>query len=244
MLYRPSNSATERIRALFKRRIADGELAYLGDSILPGARVDVPGRPGYVYVRFPYGKDASGRTLFTQPTMARSSGAAYTNYAGTAVYVAVKYNNELEIVSAHYPSMDRAGINTATLNPLNQQSKWVYPWQLTMGLASAVATAFTVSTLVMVKSFRHYAGNLFVVFETPLQADKIDLAPYIPTVNEHCYAMVWVDTYTNLPVVTTSVAQSIFTPLDATDLQECVVRAAASRPPAAVSRSACRRGTR
>jgi hypothetical protein len=230
MMYRPSSSTTERLKALFKKRIADGDIAYLGDSILPGARVDVPGRPGYVYVRFPYGRDANGYTLFTPPTMARSSGAAYLNYPGAAVIVAVKYNNELEIVSAHYPSLDRAGINTATLNPLNQQSKFVYPWQLTYGLASAVATAATASTLVMVKKFRHYVGNTLQAFDTPLQADKIDLASYIPAADQHCYAAVWIDTYTNTAVVTTSVAQATSAKLDATDLQELVVRAASSRP--------------
>lgn len=232
MMYRPSNSVTERLKALFKKRIGDGEIAYLGDSVLPGARVDVPGRPGYVYVRFPYGRDANGFTLFTPPTMARSAGVAYPNVAGTGVYVAVKYNNELELVSAHYASMDRMGINTATLNPLNQQSKWVYLWQLTTGLAMAVATSRTASTLVMVKSIRNYiGGDRFQTFETPLQADKIDLSSYIPTTDMHCYAAVWIDTFLNVAVVTTSVAQALNVALDSTDLQEVIVRAASSRPP-------------
>lgn len=230
MMYRPSNTVTERLKKLFKRRIADGEIAYLGDSILPGARVDVPGRPGYVYVRFPYGRDANGYTLFTPPTMARSSGAAFTNYPGTAVYVAVKYNNELEIVSAHYPSMDRAGINTATLNPLNQQSKFVYPWQLTYGLANAVSTAATSSALVTVKSFLHYVGNVFQTFQTPLEADKPDLSAYIPGTDEHRLVAIWVDTYTNTAEVTTSVTQPLSEAFNSTDIQEL----AAGRPPDAM----------
>jgi hypothetical protein len=59
----------------------------------------------------------------------------------------------------------------------------------------------------MVKSFRHYVGNRFQTFSTPLAADKPDLASYIPIAGEHCYAAVWVDTYTNTAVITASVAQ-------------------------------------
>jgi hypothetical protein len=228
--YSPSNSIIERVRRLFKKQVNDGALAFLGDSSLAGARIDVPGRPGYVYARWPDERDVNGFALYSQPFMVRSSSVAYPNIPGAAVYVAVKYNNELEIVSANYAGLDRLGVNTAVLNPLNQQSKWVYPWQLTMGLASAVATAVTGSTLVMVKSFRHYVGDVFNTFETPLQADKIDLSSYIPGLDEHCYAAVWIDTYTNLPVVTTSTPQDINTPLDDTDLQELIVTAAQSRP--------------
>ncbi len=226
----PSNSIIERLRGLFQRRVKDSIFAVLGDSDSPGARVDVPGRIGYVYVRFPGGRDANGFTNFSTPMMARSAGAAFPNVPGFGVYVAYGDNGELEIKSAHYQSLDNAGINTSVLNPLNQQSTFVYLWQLTMGLALSVATSATSSTLVMVKSFRYYVGNTFGVFETPFEADKPDLDPYIPSAGNHCYAGLWIDTYTNLPVVTTSIPQAITTPLDATDLQELIVRVASSRP--------------
>lgn len=230
IMHRFSSSITERVRGLFKRRVSDGELAYLGDTHGAGSRVDVPGKNGYVYIHFPDGRDESGFARFSQPTIARSSGAAYINAPGSTVYVAVRYNNELEIVSANYAGMDRAGIDTRVLNPLNQQSKFVYPYQLTYGLASAVATSATTSFLVMVKSLRHYTGNVFKTFATPLQANKINLSSYVPAADMHCYAAVWIDTYTNTAVVTTSVSQSLFTPLDETDLQELIVRTASSRP--------------
>ena len=230
IMHRLSSSVTERVRGMFKRRVSDGELAYLGDTHGAGSRVDVPGKNGYVYVHFPDGRDQNGLARYSQPTIARASGAPYINAPGSMVYVAVRYNNELEIVSANYAGMDRAGIDTRVLNPLNQQSKFVYPWQLTYGQASAVATSVTTSFRVMVKSFRHYTGNVFKTFSTPLQADKINLSSYVPAANMHCYAAVWIDTYTNTAVVTTSVSQSLFTPLDETDLQELIVRTASSRP--------------
>lgn len=230
IMHRVSSSITERVRGLFKRRVADGEMAYLGDTHGAGSRVDVPGKIGYVYVHFPDGRDENGFARFSQPTIARASGVAYINAPGSTVYVAVRYNNELEIVSANYAGLDRAGIDTRVLNPLNQQSKFVYPWQLTYGLASAVATAATSSTLVMVKSFRHYVGNVFQTFATPLQADKPDLSSYIPAVDEQRYAAIWIDTYTNLPEVTTSVIQGLDEEFDETDIQELVE----GRPPDAM----------
>lgn len=218
----PSNSIIERLRGLFQRRVRDSIFAVLGDKDGAGARVDVPGRKGYVYVRFPGGRNVNGFTNYSAPMMARSAGAAFPNTPGFGVYVTYGDNGELEIKSAHYQSLDNAGINTSILNPLNQQSKWVYPWQLTYGLALAVATSATSSFLVTVKSFRHYVGNVFQTFETPEQADKIDLSSYIPIAGEHCYAAIWIDTYTNTASVTTSTAQSILTPMDETDIQELV----------------------
>jgi hypothetical protein len=222
MMYRPSNSILERIRGLFKRRVGDAMFAYLGDSHGDGARVDVPGKIGFVYIHFPNGKDENGNALYSTPMIARATGMAYLNFPGAGVYVAYGYDGELEIKSAHYAGLDQAGIDTRVLNPLNQQSKFVYPWRLTYGLANAVATTLTGSFLVTVKSFRHYVGNTFQKFETPLQADKIDLESYVPGTNEHRYAAIWIDTYTNTPTVTTSTTQPLDEPLDYTDIQELV----------------------
>jgi hypothetical protein len=231
MTYSPSNWVIERLRGLFKRRVRDAELAYLGDSHGESARVDVPGKLGFVYVHFANGKDENGFALYGPPIMARSGSAAYLNAPGMPVFVAYNDAGELEIKGAQYAAIDQAGFDTRVLNPLNQQSKFVYPWQLTYGLASAVANSVTTSFLVTVKKFYHYVGNKLEAFDTPLEADKIDMESYIPAVDEHCYAAVWVDTFLNEDVVTTSVPQAMTTPLDATDLQELVVRAASSRPP-------------
>lgn len=236
MMYLPSNPITELLRGLFKRRVGDATLGYLGDTHGAGARVDVPGMPGYVYVHFPNGRDANGNARYSEPTIARSGNAAYLNYPGAGVYVGYGYDGDLEIKGTQYKAMDQAGINTATLNPLNQQSKFVYDWQLTYGLASAVGNATSPSTLVTVKSFRHYVGDTFQTFETPLAADKIDLAASIPAANMQRLAALWLDTYTNAVEVTTSTAQTLSTPLDETDVQELVT----DRPPDAMPLKAFR----
>lgn len=236
MMYLPSNPITELLRGLFKRRVGDATLGYLGDTHGAGSRVDVPGMPGYVYVHFPNGRDATGNARYSEPTIARSGNAAYQNFPGAGVYVGYGYDGDLEIKGAQYKAMDQAGINTATLNPLNQQSKFVYEWQLTYGLASSVGNTASPSTLVTVKSFRHFVGDTFQTFETPLEADKIDLAASVPAVDEQRLAALWLDTYTNLIEVTESTAQSIDDPLDATDVQELV----ADRPPDAMPLKAFR----
>lgn len=224
MIYRPSTFITEKWRSLFKRRLGDADLAYLGDTHGDGARVDVPGKAGYVYVHFATGGvNESGGAIYGPPVMAYTGNAAYVNTPGMPVYVGYGYSGELEIKQAHAEGLRQAGIDARVLNPLNQQSKFVYLWQLTMGLASTVATALTDSFLITVKSFRHYVGNTFQTFETPLEADKIDLAPYVPIADMHCYAALWLDTYTNTVTVTTSTAQALDVPLDLTDVQECAV---------------------
>lgn len=226
-LYNPVNSFIQQARALFKKRVRDGTIAVLGDA---DGRVEIPGKMGFVYCRFPDGKDANGNALYSSPFAVRASGAAFLNFAGAQVYVAVNYAGEYEIVSAHYAGLDSAGIDTRTLNPLHQQSKWVYPWQLTIGLVRAVGTTATTSTLLMVKSFRHYVNNVFAIAETPLEADKIDVAAYIPDADEQVYVGIWLDTYLNEFVATSSTVQSLFDPMDATDIQELV----ADRPPDAI----------
>ena len=222
MMYQPSNSIIERLRALFKRRVGDTTVAFLGDSDGAGARIDVPGKTGYVYVRFPNGRSILGGVIYSSPYMVRSAGAAYPRVPGFMVNVGWSDNGELEIKSANHKALDQAGYNTAALNPLDQQSKFVYPWQWTVGLASAVATFLTASTLVTVKSFRHYVANRFRTFETPLEADKIDLASFIPAADLQCMAAIWIDTYTNTYTVTASTPQALNVDFDDTDFDELI----------------------
>lgn len=231
MLYNPVTAFIETTRKLFKSRVRDAQLAYLGDG---SGRVEVPDRRGYVYIRFPGGKDANGFATFSTPGIARASGAAFLNFEGAAVYVAIGYNDELEIVSAHYQQLDQSGLDTRVLNPLHQQSKWVYLWQLTIGLATAIATTTTGSLLVSVKKYLHYVNNTFQFFEMDTLSDKVDLAAYVPATDMQCYAAVWVDTYTSTAEVTTSTTQSLFTTLDDSDIQELV----AQRPPDAIPHKA------
>ncbi len=231
MMYLPSNTIIERVRSLIKRRIGDADLAYLGDTHGEGARVDVPGASGYVYVHFAAGGvDENGYAIYTPPQMAWAGGVAYPNLPGCPVYVKASDSGGLEIKSVHPQGLKQAGIDARVLNPLNQQSKFVYLWQLTMGLASTVANTATDSFLITIKSFRHYVGNIFQTFETPSTADMVDLEPYVPAADMHRYAAIWLDAYTNLPVVTTSTAQALTVPMDLTDIQEL----AAARPADAI----------
>lgn len=230
MLYNPFDAAVERLRLLFQRRVRDGMRAVLGDKDGGGARVDIPDKKGYVYARFPGVPDASGNMTYSAPFPVRSGNAAYLNYPGAEVYVAYGRNGELQIVEGDYQGMDQAGVDTRVLNPLNQQNQFVYLFNLAIAFCSAVANSVSGSFLVTVKKFRHYDGTTFTEFETGSQADKIDLESYTPAVDEHRYAGVWLDTYTSQAEITASTTQSLFTPLDSTDVQETVT----DRPPDAV----------
>jgi hypothetical protein len=226
-LYSPINSFVEKVRLLFKRRVQDTQLAYLGNG---AGVVEIHDRDGYVYARFPGGKDASGNAQFSPPFPVRSAGAAFQVFEGCPVKVKYGSNDELEIDSAVYQALDQAGIDTRTLNPLHQQSKWVYIWQITIGICTAVANTVNDSLLVSVKKHLTYYNNTFSYFETGTEAEKIDLAPYMPAADMHRYALVWKDAYGNIGEVTTSTTQSLFMPLDINDINEAV----AQRPPDAV----------
>jgi hypothetical protein len=217
-LYSPSNFFIGQLRKLFKNRVKDGRLAYLGDGT---GRVEVPDRRGYVYYRFELGGS---------PGIARSAGANFPVYEGAEVYVAVGYNGEPEIVGAVWQRMDEAGVDTRVFNQMHQQSKWVNLWAITIGLCTATATSATSSFLVSVKKHLTYSNNAFRYFETGVEADKLDLEPHNPATDMHRYAVVWQDVYGAVGEVTASTAQSLFTPLDLTDINEAV----AQRPPDAI----------
>lgn len=229
-LYSPFTFFKETYRLLFQQRLKDGQLAFLGDKSGPGARTEVPDADGYLYARFQNVPDANGNATFSAPFLVRSGNAAFQNHPGASVYVAVGYNGELEIVSANYQELTRNGIDTRTLNPLHQQSKWVYLWQFTIGLCSAVGNSVNGSYLVTVKKYLRYFDNVFAASETGAQADKIDLQSVVPAVDMHRYATVWLDAYTGDFEVTTSTTQSLFTTMDDSDLLETVT----NRPPDAV----------
>lgn len=218
MIYAPTNSMVEGLRRLFKTRVKDGRLAYLGDGT---GRTEVPDRKGYYYFRF----ELSGA-----PSIARAGFAAFPVYDGAEVYIARGHNGEPEIVGANYARMDQSGIDTRTFNPLHQSSKWVNLWDLTIGLATATATSVTDSFLVSVKKHLTYHGNVFRFFETGETAVKFDTAPFNPGIDEWRYAIVWQDIYGAVGEVTASTTQSLFTPLDLTDINEAVVL----RPPDAI----------
>lgn len=229
-LYSPFTAALEKVRLLFQRRNGDAMPAVLGDKDGAGARTDIPDMKGFVYCRFHNVPDANNFATYGAPMAVRSGTAAYPNYPGAEVYVAYNYAGELEIVGANNRAMDKAGIDTRLFNPANQQSKWVYLWQLTIGLCSAVANSVNDSYLITVKKFRHYVNNTFTTFQTGAQAEKESLASVNPASDMHRYAAAWLDTYLNVLEITTSTTQSLFTPLDSTDIQELVNE----RPPDAV----------
>jgi len=229
MLYRAVQRTTQRLRLLMSRRVQDSELAFLCDGEGIG-KPDITDRRGYYYAQFSDGVDASGNAKYSPPFPVRAAGVAFQVYVGCPVYVAYGRNDEYQIVEANYQALDQAGIDTRLLNPLNQQNQYVNLWQLTIAFCSAVATTANDSFLVTVKRFLYYVNNTFAFFETGNQADKLDLSAYVPATDMQCYAAVWVDTYTGAAEITTSTAQSLFTTLDDTDIQEVV----AGRPPDAV----------
>ncbi|WP_208730000.1 hypothetical protein, partial [Corallococcus exercitus] len=85
-------------------------------------------------------------------------------------------------------------------------------------------------TRVMVKSFRHYTGNVFKTFDTPDLASKPDLASYIPGTDLKRLAALWIDTYTNGHEITVSTPRPLNEAFDETDIQALT----AGRPPDAM----------
>jgi hypothetical protein len=92
--------------------------------------------------------------------------------------------------------------------------------------SSAISTSANPVTYVKVNSWLgadEYGGLITAPATDTPPTGNPDLAPFIPIAQQHRYAMVWLDTFTEQYQITASVSQSMFTPLDLTDIAELFV---------------------
>lgn len=211
-----------------KRQVAgEAQLAILGhhsDETL----IDVVGRTGYVYVRFPAGSDDNGFVKYSPAVEARAGiGAAFLKRPKGQVWVGRDYSNQLAIKSGDWQEIVDIGINPSITNPLAPEAtRTSTPDNFAPLLSIPPGTSDTPGTKVTVSQWFYYDDVTFRAYGgTARDANKIDLAAFIPAAGYHGYAVLWIDTYTKGIYVTTSTPVSIFTDMTLTvaesHWQEC-----------------------
>jgi len=195
-------------------------LAYLGDG---QGRIYVPGSNGTrAYVRFAAGANSNGYATMSSPVSANVLPVALPEYDGAQVRVGYDDYGELCIMRADVKGLAAAGISPRAANPLNPQTRMVYPDQVVVGQVRPVGTASNPSSKVTWQTliYDDHDGNLKMLHGPSGPSSLLDLAPYVPASSQHRVVVIWLDTYTNGLVVTQSVAQSMTVPIDFTDYQE------------------------
>ena len=195
-------------------------IGVLGDA---NGIVNAPSdRRGYVRVRYDSGSDGNNNTRKSPYLLVRSDpNANYIADAGRRVRIGIDYTNELAVLGADVNDLDSAGIDTRILNPSRREKNFVYLNNVTRLKSSPVGTFNTPSTLVNVQPAIFDFYNQRTVFRgTELQADKIDLAPFIPIAGQHCIAVIWLSLLDQMPYVSVSNSQSVNDVFDATDFDE------------------------
>lgn len=171
----------------------------------------VPGWNGNkVYVRLL--GDSENENATYQPSTTAFVRGNFFEYAGSPVLL--KHNNDgaLVLVGPDETQVAQAGnwLSLATLNNGSKQNKFVNLDNVLRLKSVPVSRGYKDSTLVSVAQFIYDHYGSYVAFNgTPLQADKVDLASFVPSTGEHILVQLWLDTFNNTVQNTASTAKDI-----------------------------------
>ncbi len=184
---------------------------------------------GKVWIRFPAGADADTNTVFTPPTTVNCGVTDYFQKEGLGVRVGYDEHGDLTIKRADERDARDSELDLRYLKNGTPENKWLYFRNFWPFKAQAVGSG----TLVTVHSlfYQDNFGDLNHFIGTQKQADKIDLASFIPTTGNHRVVALFLRSITNTIQVTGSTTQAISSALDLTDLQECFTAADANTIP-------------
>lgn len=199
--------------------------AILGDE--NGVVSSVNDKIGTYRIRFDAGSDGNGNSTKTPYTLAHvSPNANFLPDAGRRVVIGRdnRNGNRLTILGADASDLENAGIDTRAMNPSRRENNFVRLRDVTRLMSRPVGTLNTPSLLANVQPAIFDFYNERVVYRgTELQADKIDFTSLIPSVGNWCIAVVWVSLLDQTVSVSASTAQTISTPIDATDFSEAFI---------------------
>jgi len=188
---------------------------------------------GKVWVRFRAGTDSNGNVTFAPPVKVHRGGATFFEYAGAPVRVVYDENDELAIKGIDNKEAESAGLDSGLLNYGSKTSRWLRLKNVVRLKCYPVGTADDPSTLVSVRSllYDNDYGDFIRIAATARQADKIDLASYIPTAGNHAVVCVFMRTVANTYQVVSSTVQAQSSDIDITDYQECFAQRDAETVP-------------
>jgi len=196
--------------------------------------VDVPNTLDKVFIRYPESVDANGETIYSAPQIVNAGvNGAYLPSAGRGVRIGLDDYGELAVLRNDSRDLNGAGISARVVNSARPEARYVTLGQIQLFSTKPVATGTTSSTLVNVQPLFYDQENVIEIWRgTEVQADKLDLASFIPTLNAHRVVVVWLDTYTKVISATASTTQATTSPIDITDYEECFAQRPADSIPA------------
>jgi hypothetical protein len=178
-------------------------------------------QPGLYWAYWSGGRDANGNTSIGQVFRVRPGSANYIPQAGRAVKIGLDEEGQLEVKGAVFADMLNADLDPRGLNPNDPFRQFIYTPNIVTFRSDSVATAEDEALLVNLDQLFYVdAYGQWLQWNGTAVGTHLDLTSYVPDTDLHCYALVYLRTFENTPAVAVSTAQSLFTPLDFTDIQE------------------------
>lgn len=208
------------IRSVRRKLGLERKRARLGDG---NGRVYVPGRDGYVYVRFAASENNTNSV--TTPTVVRlRANIAVTH--DLAVIVAHDPDGVLAVMEADFGGLEQAGTNPLSTLSTNQEINGYIDLSYSPILRSQPVGG-SEALYVSVLPFLYVSGTTLNVY----MGEKLDLTSYIPaSADEWCLVGLFLKTDNTVEVIS-STAKSTADPLGADDIQECITGATALSVP-------------
>jgi hypothetical protein len=132
---------------------------------------------------------------------------------------------ELAVMRSDSRDITASGTSIRILNQARPETKFVSLGQISLLMTRPVGTASNPSFLVNVQQlwYDHYNG-IQKWRGTEILTDKIDLESFVPSAGNQCVVCLFLDTYDNSIQVVASTTQTLDTPIDKTDYDECFVQ--------------------
>jgi hypothetical protein len=213
------NRRLNRLRRGVRARL-ETWFAVLGDDV---GRVDVEGTRDKVYVRFVEGTDANGNARLSAPVIVNAGvSGSYLCAWGLGVRVGYDDYGELEVKRSDARDLRQREISPRVLNHARPDNQFVSLAQLSLFASYAVGTRDQPSKRVTTYPLLYLTHEGFTFWRgSELQADKLDLAPFVPATGQHRLACVFLSSYTNTLSVYVSTPKSLASAITIDDLNEC-----------------------
>lgn len=214
-----SNLHAETNRLRRRNRVDNERLAVLGD----GKGNLYAQEDGMYFAHWYSDMDANGNALVGPIFRLRAGGTNYIPQAGRQVWVAMDRHGRLTITDGDFDDMVNAGLDPRASNPNDAFRQFVYTPNIVTFRSDGVATSADTGLFVNLDQLLYIdTYGAMSLWNGTSDGTHLDMQPHVPGTDLHCFALVYLRTFENLPCVVSSTPKSLFTPLGVEDIQECI----------------------
>lgn len=215
-------------RDLLSERFGDDRECKLGNG---NGKVVLADGSNLVWVRELLGANDDGSPRLSPPFSVRKlPNINFYPAEGQTVWVGLDRHKQLAVKDVSWESMTAQGISTNSANAYDPRTKFNNFETITELYAQAIGTTNSPSTSVNVMPFRYIDDYNQLKY---WGGGQISLASLIPATDLQRCVLIYLKPDLTL-VAYGSTTQSLFTPMDATDIQECINQRAADAIPVAL----------